>query len=109
MGGVDKGLQNYLGMPLAQHALQRLAPQVGKLMINANRNLSAYESMGVPVWPDDLIVAVESGIVVIRPNEAESVLAKAQERSRKEAILLKELQAGRTTMELLGLSDPFSG
>jgi 4-hydroxy-4-methyl-2-oxoglutarate aldolase len=64
---------------------------------------------GVPVWPDDLIVADESGIVVIRPNEAESVLAKAQERSRKEAILLKELQAGRTTMELLGLSDPFSG
>jgi TorA maturation chaperone TorD len=27
-------------------------PQVGELMINANRNLAAYESMGVPVWPD---------------------------------------------------------
>jgi molybdenum cofactor guanylyltransferase len=54
MGGVDKGLQNYLGVPLAQHALQRLAPQVGKLMINANRNLSAYQSMGVPVWPDEV-------------------------------------------------------
>ena len=23
-------------------------------MINANRNLGAYESMGVPVWPDTL-------------------------------------------------------
>ena len=54
MGGVDKGLQNYLGVPLAQHALQRLAPQVGKLMINANRNFSAYQSMGVPVWPDEV-------------------------------------------------------
>lgn len=54
MGGVDKGLQNHLGLPLAMHALMRLAPQVGELMINANRNLGAYESMGVPVWPDSL-------------------------------------------------------
>lgn len=52
MGGVDKGLQNHLGMALAMHALLRLAPQVGPMMVNANRNLAAYESMGVPVWPD---------------------------------------------------------
>jgi molybdopterin-guanine dinucleotide biosynthesis protein A len=52
MGGVDKGLQNHLGMPLALHTLMRLTPQVGHLMINANRNLGAYDSMGVPVWPD---------------------------------------------------------
>ncbi len=52
MGGVDKGLQNHKGVPLALHALLRLQPQVGELMINANRNLGAYESMGVPVWPD---------------------------------------------------------
>ena len=54
MGGVDKGLQNHLGMPLALHALMRLAPQVGEVMLNANRNLGAYESFGVPVWPDAL-------------------------------------------------------
>jgi molybdopterin-guanine dinucleotide biosynthesis protein A len=54
MGGVDKGLQTHLGMPLAMHALLRLGPQVGELMINANRNLGAYESLGVPVWPDAL-------------------------------------------------------
>jgi molybdenum cofactor guanylyltransferase len=52
MGGVDKGLQNHHGMPLALHALLRLQPQVGEVMINANRNLGAYEAMGVPVWPD---------------------------------------------------------
>lgn len=52
MGGVDKGLQNFHGMPLALHTLLRLAPQVGAVMINANRNLGAYEAMGVPVWPD---------------------------------------------------------
>ena len=54
MGGVDKGLQNHQGIPLAMHALLRLGPQVGHLMINANRNLGAYESMGAPVWPDAL-------------------------------------------------------
>jgi len=54
MGGVDKGLQNHLGMPLALHAMLRLQPQVGSVMINANRNLAAYESMGVPVWPDPI-------------------------------------------------------
>ena len=54
MGGTDKGLQAHHGIPLALHALLRLAPQVGEMMINANRNLGAYESMGVPVWPDVL-------------------------------------------------------
>jgi len=54
MGGADKGLENHLGLPLALHALLRLQPQVGSSMINANRNLAAYESMGAPVWPDAL-------------------------------------------------------
>lgn len=54
MGGADKGLQNFHGMPLAMHTLLRLGPQVGDIMINANRNLAAYEAMGAPVWPDTL-------------------------------------------------------
>ena len=54
MGGVDKGLQNFNGMPLAMHTLLRLQAQVGQVMLNANRNLAAYESFGAPVWPDVL-------------------------------------------------------
>ncbi|WP_249931282.1 molybdenum cofactor guanylyltransferase MobA [Ramlibacter sp. 2FC] len=57
MGGVDKGLQNFRGAPLAWHALTRLQQQgglVGEILINANRNLAAYESLGAPVWPDSL-------------------------------------------------------
>ena len=54
MGGVDKGLQPYNGMPLARHALQRLQPQVGQVAVNANRHLPDYQAMGVPVWPDEL-------------------------------------------------------
>ena len=56
MGGLDKGLQNFNGTPLALHALMRLQMQHGAplsdIMIVANRNLSAYESLGVQVWPD---------------------------------------------------------
>lgn len=54
MGGVDKGLQNFRGMPLALYTLMRLGPQVGEVIINANRNLSAYEAFGAQVWPDAL-------------------------------------------------------
>lgn len=54
MGGVDKGLQNHRGVPLALHALLRLQPQVGALLVNANRNIGAYEAFGAPVWPDPI-------------------------------------------------------
>lgn len=57
MGGVDKGLQNFRGLPLALQTLMRLqmqseAPQ--DILINANRNLAAYESLGAAVWPDTI-------------------------------------------------------
>ncbi len=54
MGGLDKGLQAFQGKPLVRHVLQRLAPQVGTLMVNANRNLHEYAALGVQVWPDEL-------------------------------------------------------
>jgi len=60
---------------------------------------------GTPVWAADLVVADESGIVVIRPQEAELILTKAEERCRKEAGMMDELRSGRTTLELLGLEE----
>lgn len=57
MGGIDKGLQNFRGLPLALQTLMRLQVQslpLQEVLINANRNLSAYESLGVPVWPDSI-------------------------------------------------------
>ncbi|MES2075559.1 MAG: gephyrin-like molybdotransferase Glp [Pseudomonadota bacterium] len=54
MGRVDKGLQPFRGMSMVAHVLQRLAPQVADVAINANRNLPAYESYCTPVWPDEL-------------------------------------------------------
>jgi molybdenum cofactor guanylyltransferase len=57
MGGIDKGLQNFRGLPLTQQTMMRLQLQslpLQEVLINANRNLSAYESLGVPVWPDTI-------------------------------------------------------
>jgi molybdenum cofactor guanylyltransferase len=52
MGGVDKGLELLDGEPLVSHAVRRLGPQVGSLMINANRHLDQYSRFNFPVWPD---------------------------------------------------------
>lgn len=54
MGHVDKGMQPFRAKPMAQHVIERLAPQVGAIAINANQNLDQYEAFGIPVWPDDL-------------------------------------------------------
>ncbi|TAN48116.1 MAG: molybdenum cofactor guanylyltransferase [Betaproteobacteria bacterium] len=54
MGGVDKGLQPLRGKPLAQWAIERFAPQVDELIINANQNAGAYARFGHRVVPDEL-------------------------------------------------------
>jgi molybdopterin-guanine dinucleotide biosynthesis protein A len=53
MGGQDKGLQVFQGLPLAQCIVNKLQAQVCHVMINANRNQSAYKSFCKDVWPDD--------------------------------------------------------
>lgn len=52
VGGQDKGRMMWGGSPLAEHALARLRPQVGALLLSANRNLAHYAQGGVPVLPD---------------------------------------------------------
>jgi molybdopterin-guanine dinucleotide biosynthesis protein A len=52
MGGVDKGLQELRGRPLAAWVIERLAPQVGMLLVNANQNADMYATFGHPVVAD---------------------------------------------------------
>src|SRR6478672_11042374 len=54
MGGVDKGLQEFRGKPMAAHAIERLAPQVDELLINANRNPDDYARFGHRVIADEI-------------------------------------------------------
>jgi len=54
MGGVDKGLVPFAGRALVAHVIERLAPQVGPLIVNANQNHDRYAAYGYLVVPDDV-------------------------------------------------------
>lgn len=53
MGGDDKGLVTLNGKAMICHTLDRLAPQVNSIVINANRNQADYEQFGFKVISDD--------------------------------------------------------
>ncbi len=52
MGGRDKGLVTFSGRPMLQHVLDALRPQVGEILISANRNLAWYRRTGCRVLTD---------------------------------------------------------
>jgi molybdopterin-guanine dinucleotide biosynthesis protein A len=52
MGGGDKCLVELAGRPLLAHAIERLQPQVVRLVINANGDPSRFAAFGLPVVPD---------------------------------------------------------
>lgn len=54
MGGADKGRVEYRGRPLVEWVLAAVSPQVGEVVISANRNLEAYAAYGHRVLPDTL-------------------------------------------------------
>lgn len=54
MGGADKGLIALDGVPMASRALERLRPQVGPLLINANRHIEQWRDYGLPVVSDEI-------------------------------------------------------
>jgi molybdopterin-guanine dinucleotide biosynthesis protein A len=54
MGGEDKGLIELNGRPLLDYIISGLHPQVGTILVNANRNLARYSEFGYPVVEDIL-------------------------------------------------------
>lgn len=52
MGGADKAFLSLKGRPLIAHLLDRLAPQLGRIAISANGDLSRFTPLGLPVLPD---------------------------------------------------------
>jgi len=54
MGGVDKGLQPLRGRPMVAWVLDRFAPQVDEVLINANQNLDDYAALGHRVIADEI-------------------------------------------------------
>ena len=54
MGGTDKGLITLNDRTLVDYIITALRPQVGELVISANRNLEQYGAYGLPVIADML-------------------------------------------------------
>src|SRR5688572_17701068 len=54
MGGVDKGLKRLNEKPMVAWAIERFAPQVDEVLINANQNLETYAAFGHRVVPDEI-------------------------------------------------------
>lgn len=54
LGGVEKPLLPLHDRPLVAHVLTRLAPQVGRVIISANRDLDTYRAYGHSVIADDV-------------------------------------------------------
>ncbi|MGB5306552.1 MAG: molybdenum cofactor guanylyltransferase MobA [Gammaproteobacteria bacterium] len=54
MDGEDKGLIELHGRPLLDYIISALRPQVGEILVNANRNLDRYSAFGYPVKEDIL-------------------------------------------------------
>lgn len=52
MGGGDKGLIELQGRPILDHVLERLAPQVDRIIINANGEPARLAGYGLPFVPD---------------------------------------------------------
>jgi len=59
MGGVDKGWVVHDGEPLVATVLRRIAPQVGSVLISANRNVDAYRALAEVVTDADAGLALE--------------------------------------------------
>lgn len=59
---------------------------------------------GVPVAAGDLVVADDDGVIVLPAADVERTLAAGETRAAKEADIMKKLEQGGTTVDLLGLS-----
>ena len=54
MSGEDKGLVGFAGRPMVEHVIEALRPQVGSLLLSANRNFERYAAYGHAVVADEL-------------------------------------------------------
>ena len=86
MGGEDKGLADLSGRPMLEYVLDALRPQVGSILISANRNRDRYSAYGSPVVADTLenhpgpLAGVASALVVRRQIDRLDMVAALKTR-----------------------------
>ena len=63
MGGLDKAFVPLAGRPLIAHVLERLEPQVERVLISANGDAGRFVAFGCPVVADDRPQGPLSGVL----------------------------------------------
>lgn len=83
MGGGDKGLLRLGGQSLLDHVINRLAPQVSELALNANGDPARFATLGLPVLADSVagfagpLAGVLAGLDWAAEQGAESIVTAA--------------------------------
>lgn len=99
MGGGDKGLRMVAGQRLLDHVLERLAPQVAGMALNANGDPARFAEFGLPVLPDSLpdfpgpLAGVLAGMDWAAAQGAEAVVSVAADTPFFPRDLVARLQA----------------
>lgn len=87
-----------VGLPLYAHSVTPRTARARTVEVSTNDPL---ELEGVTVAPGDLVLADRSGVVFVKVDEAEQVLAKADELVAKEADMAAALRAGTPVTDVL--------
>jgi molybdopterin-guanine dinucleotide biosynthesis protein A len=83
MGGGDKGLLALDDRPILAHVMDRLAPQVGAMALNANGDPARFDAFGLPVLPDPIpgfagpLVGVLAGLDWAAEQGADTIVTVA--------------------------------
>jgi molybdopterin-guanine dinucleotide biosynthesis protein A len=83
MGGGDKGLIKLHGRPILDHVLERLSPQVDRIVINANGDPGRLAAYDLPIVADAVegfagpLAGVLAGMEWAAQNDAEWVVTAA--------------------------------
>ncbi len=104
-GRGDKGLLDLSGKPMLGHVIERLAPQAGRLVINANGDPARFASFNLPVVPDTIegyagpLAGILAGLrwSIVNAPDATHIVSVSTDAPFLPADLVTKLQQGLAT------------
>jgi molybdopterin-guanine dinucleotide biosynthesis protein A len=115
MGGGDKGLLRFGPGTILGHAIERLAPQVSRVVLNANGDAARFEHLGLPVLPDSLegfpgpLAGVLAGLDHAAAMGATEIVTIAADTPFFPPNLVERLMSANTPLALSATQDPERG
>jgi 4-hydroxy-4-methyl-2-oxoglutarate aldolase len=91
--------------PIARRGFAVFAPAISmKATVKSTPGLINHPIVcaGVTVYPGDLVLADDDGVVVVARERVAQVLEAARRREEREADVMRRLEAGELTLDVLG-------